>query len=96
MSQTLTVTDAKARLSELVAAVATTHEHVEITRNGEQAAVLMSFAELDALRETIALLSDAEAREQIREAEADIAEGRFIDAEELRETMLARRARSIS
>jgi len=31
MSQTLTVTDAKARLTELVAAVAMTHEHVEIT-----------------------------------------------------------------
>jgi prevent-host-death family protein len=58
MSRTLTVTDAKARLSELVAAVAATHEHIEITRNGEPAAVLVSPAELAALRMAIAILSD--------------------------------------
>jgi prevent-host-death family protein len=58
MTQTMTVTDAKARLSELVAAVAMTHDHVEITRNGEPAAVLISVEELTALRETIAILSD--------------------------------------
>ncbi len=32
MSETMTVTAAKAHLSELVAAVATTQDHVEITR----------------------------------------------------------------
>ena len=58
MTQTMTVTDAKARLSELVAAVATTHDHIEITRNGEPAAVLVSVDELATLRETIALLSE--------------------------------------
>jgi prevent-host-death family protein len=31
---------------ELVAAVATTHEHAEITRNGEPAALLLSHTEL--------------------------------------------------
>lgn len=35
MSQTMTVTDAKARLSELVAKVASTQDHIDITRNGE-------------------------------------------------------------
>jgi prevent-host-death family protein len=91
MSETLTVTDAKARLSELVAAVANTHEHVDITRNGEPAAVIVSYAELSALRETIALLSDARAVEDIRQAEVDIAAGDTTKAEDLREAMLARR-----
>lgn len=91
MTQTLTVTDAKARLSELVAAVARTHDHVEITRNGEPAAVLISSEELDALRETIAILSDPGAVAQIVESEADIAAGRLTDAEDLREAMMARR-----
>lgn len=91
MTQTMTVTDAKARLSELVAAVATTHDHVEITRNGEPAAVLVSVDELATLRETIALLSDAEAVAEIREARQDIAAGRVTPAEDIRETMLARR-----
>lgn len=91
MTQTMTVTDAKARLSELVAAVATTHDHIEITRNGEPAAVLISTEELDSLRETIAILSDPEAVAQIRESQADIAAGRLTDAEDIRDAMLARR-----
>jgi antitoxin YefM len=91
MSQTLTVTDAKARLSELVAMVERTQEHVDITRNGEPAAVLVSHAELTALRETIAILSDARAVEDIGQAQADIAAGKTTNATDLRETMLARR-----
>jgi prevent-host-death family protein len=91
MSQTMTVTAAKARLSELVAIVERTQEHVDITRNGEPAAVLVSYAELDALRETIAILSDPTLVEDIRQAEADIAVGNTVNAEELREAMQARR-----
>lgn len=93
MTRTLNVTDAKARLSELVAAVATTHDHVEITRNGEPAAVLVSPHELAALRETIAILSDPGAVAQIQASEADIAAGRLTDAEDIREAMLARHRR---
>lgn len=91
MTQTLNVTEAKARLSELVAAVATTHDHVEITRNGEPAAILVSVEELTALRETIAILSDPRAVADIAESEEDIAAGRVIDAEDLRAAMVARR-----
>jgi prevent-host-death family protein len=91
MTSTMNVTDAKARLSELVNAVATTHDSVEITRNGEPAAVLVSIEELRALRETVAILSDAAAVADIREAQEDIAAGRLTDAEELRDVMRARR-----
>jgi antitoxin YefM len=91
MSETITVTDAKARLSELVAAVAATQDHIEITRNGEPAAVLVSHAEMAALRETIAILSDPSAVEDIRQAEQDILAGRTVNAEEIRESMLSRR-----
>lgn len=91
MSQTMTVTDAKARLSELVAAVATTQEHVQITRNGEPAAVLVSHAEIAALRETIAVLSDPVVVEDIRQAEVDVLAKRTVNADELRESMLSRR-----
>ena len=88
----MTVTDAKARLSELVAMVERTQEHVDITRNGEPAAVLVSHAELEALRETIAILSDSRAVEDIRQGEADIAAGNTTNAEALRDAMRARRA----
>jgi antitoxin YefM len=88
----MTVTDAKARLSELVAMVERTQEHIDITRNGEPAAVLVSHAELEALRETIAILSDPTLVEDIRQAEADIPAGNTVNAESLREAMQARRA----
>ena len=91
MSQVLNVTDAKARLSELVAGVTTTHDHVEITRNGEPAAVLVSYSELQAMRETIALLTDREGASQIAEAEEDIAEGRVTDFEDMRDRVSERR-----
>jgi antitoxin YefM len=91
MSETITVTDAKARLSELVAAVAATQDHIEITRNGEPAAVLVSHAEIAALRETIAILSDPLAVEDIRQAEQDILAGRTVKAEGIRDSMFSRR-----
>jgi prevent-host-death family protein len=94
MSQTMTVTDAKARLSELVAMVEQTQEHIEITRNGEPAAVLVSHAELEALRETIAILSDATLVADIRQAEVDVAAGNTVNADSLREAMQARRPAS--
>ncbi len=94
MTQTLTVTETKARLSELVAAVETTQEHVEITRNGEPAAVLVSYAELAALRETVAVLSDPRAVEDIRQGEEDMQAGRTTNAEDIRTSMLSRRANS--
>jgi len=87
----MTVTNAKARLSQLVAAVASTHDHVEITRNGEPAAVLISYAEMAALRETIAVLSDPQTVDDIGQAEEDLRAGRTVNAEELRTSMLARR-----
>jgi prevent-host-death family protein len=86
----MTVTDAKARLSELVAMVEQTQEHIDIARNGEPAAVLVSHAELEALRKTIAILSDPTLVEDIRQAEADIAAGNTVDAESLRASMQAR------
>ena len=91
MSETMNVTEAKARLSELVASVAATQKHVEITRNGEPAAVLISHEELAALRETIAVLSDPQVVADIAEGLADIQAGRTTDAEDLRASMASRR-----
>jgi prevent-host-death family protein len=90
----MTVTDAKARLSELVAMVEQTQEHIDITRNGEPAAVLVSHAELEALRENIAILSDATLVADIRQAEVDVAAGNTVNADSLREAMQARRPAS--
>lgn len=87
---TIPLADAKARLSAVIDDVRDTHERVVITRNGRPEAVLMAVSDLQALEETLDLLSTPGALEQIRQAEADIAAGEAIDAAELRRELAAR------
>lgn len=70
-------------LSEIVDRVEREHDRVVITRNGREAAVLVSAADLAELEETLSVLSDPEALADIREADAAYARGdvvRGIDA----------------
>jgi prevent-host-death family protein len=87
---TIPLADAKARLSAVLDEVRDTHERVVITRNGRPEAVLMAVSDLEALEETLDLLSTPGAVEQIREAEADIAAGAAVDADELRRQLAQR------
>jgi antitoxin YefM len=87
---TIPLADAKARLSAVLDEVRDTHERVVITRNGRPEAVIMSVADLEALEETLDLLSTPGAVEQIRQAEADIAAGDAVDADELRRLLAVR------
>lgn len=65
-------------LSEVVDRVERQHERVIITRNGRDAAVVISPADLAELEETIAVLSDPEALADIREADAAYAQGNVV------------------
>lgn len=65
----------KANLSAFVERVVTTHDRVEITRNGTPAAVLIAPDDLTALEETIAILSDPELRRTVREGIDDVHAG---------------------
>lgn len=62
----LPLAEAKARLSQLVAEVSGTDEEIGLTRNGRAAAVLVSHDEFESWKETAAILSDREFREDIR------------------------------
>ncbi len=62
-------------LSEIVDRVEREHERVVITRNGRDAAVLLSAEDLAELEETLSVLSDPEALADIREADAAYARG---------------------
>ncbi|MEA2183577.1 MAG: antitoxin YefM [Solirubrobacteraceae bacterium] len=64
-------------LSEVVDRVEREHEHerVVITRNGHDAVVFISAADLAQLAETLCVLSDPEALQDIREAGAAYARG---------------------
>jgi prevent-host-death family protein len=57
-------------LSEIVDRVEREHDRVVITRNGREAAVLLSAADLAELEETLSVLSDPQAMADIREADA--------------------------
>jgi antitoxin YefM len=62
-----------------------------ITRNGRPEAVIISVSDLAALEETLDLLSTPGALEEIRLAEAEIARGEAIGAEELRQLIEQRK-----
>lgn len=64
--KTLSLSEAKMKLSGLVQAVGDTDEEVVITKNGAPAAVLISPGEFESLKETIAVRHDAALAEEIR------------------------------
>ena len=84
---TIPLADAKARLSAVLDEVRNTHERVVITRNGRPEAVIMSVSDLEALEETLDLLSTPGVLDEIRAAEEEIARGEATGADELRRLM---------
>ncbi|MCY4176785.1 MAG: type II toxin-antitoxin system Phd/YefM family antitoxin [Acidimicrobiaceae bacterium] len=67
--------EVRSRFSEFVERVNRHHERVVISRNGSPAAVLMSPEDLDSLEETLAVLSDSAAVEDLAEAHRAYLEG---------------------
>ncbi len=81
---TLSLSEIKARLSEVIDQVERQHDRVVLTRNGVPAAVIMSPDDLQALEDTLELLSDPSARSAVEAARQEIAAGKSFTAEELR------------
>ncbi|MFQ6394994.1 type II toxin-antitoxin system Phd/YefM family antitoxin [Nocardia sp. KC 131] len=84
--------EVKATLSEVVSRVRTQHERVTITVHGEPAAVLIAIEDLEALEETIAVLSDSATMTRLAESDAELARGEVVTADQLTKAM-ANRAR---
>jgi antitoxin YefM len=84
MSKTVPLTEARARLSELLDELERQHEQVIITRNGRPAAVLVSAAEQEALEETLDILQDEETLAALRESQEDVRAGRLTTLGEVR------------
>jgi prevent-host-death family protein len=64
--KTLSLSEAKMKLSELVENVCATDEEVIITKNGRPSAVLVSPDEFEGWKETMEIKSDAELMAEIR------------------------------
>jgi len=90
MTETFSLAHIKAHLSEVVDRVEHEHERVVLTRNGRPAAILVSPEDLEAIEDTLDLLSDPRALKEINQAREEIAEGHVLKAEALRAKYLAR------
>ncbi|MGD8800414.1 MAG: type II toxin-antitoxin system Phd/YefM family antitoxin [Desulfobacterales bacterium] len=64
--ETLSLSEAKMKLSELIERVQTTDTEIVITKNGRPAAVLVSPDEFDGWKETITIKSDKELMAEIK------------------------------
>lgn len=76
MAKILPISEVKAKLPELVNRVEELEEEIIVTRNGRPAAMLVSYADYERLKETLDVLSDAELMRQIRASEAFFASGK--------------------
>lgn len=70
MVKTFSLSDAKARFTELVASVDEQEAEVVVTKNGRPAAVLLNVNEYARLKETLDVLSDPAVMHQIAESRA--------------------------
>lgn len=74
--KTLSLSEAKMKLSSLVDAVHKTDEEVIITKNGSPAAVLISPDEFEGWKETVAIRSDSAFMDEIKKGMAALKKGK--------------------
>ena len=90
---TLSLADAKAYLSQLVARVRGQHERVYVTVHGKSSAVLLATEDLESIEETIEIDADADAMRRLHASEAELARGAVEGRGELAAAMARRRSR---
>ena len=83
MPKTISLSEAKARLSEIVKKVGDARDVYTISRGGKPAGVLLSVEEYESLLETLEILSDPEAMAALKEARREEKKGRLLTHEEV-------------
>ena len=81
---TIPLTEAKAKLNELVEDAVTTSERVTITRHGRPAAVLISVDDLETMEETLFWQSQPGVHEDIGTARTEAETGQLADESAVR------------
>ena len=93
MTRVNSLAEVKAHLSELVALVGAQHERITVTVHGRPAAVLLAVDDLEALEETIEVLSDAAVMQALAQADAELARDEGEGEESLAAAMRKRRGK---
>jgi antitoxin YefM len=91
--ETLPITEAKNRFTELADRAAAEHDHFTVTRNGHPHVMVVSVAEWDELQETIAILSDPQTRADLAESAEAAERGDFTTEEDMQAILDARLGR---
>lgn len=81
---TVPLTEAKARLNELVDEAVRTHERVTITRHGRPAVVLLSVEDLETMEETLFWQAQSGLSADVAQGREEIAAGALSDEAEIR------------
>jgi len=84
---TLPLAEVRKDLSKLIDSAVTTHERIEVTRNGRREAVLLSASDFDALMETLDVLADGDAVRELAQARDEMARGIWFDSEDVAAAM---------
>lgn len=93
MATVLSLAEVKAHLSELVGRVNAQHERISVTVHGKPSAVLIATEDLEALEESIAILSDPGTMRRLAPSEAELARGEGESEAEPAEVMAERHGR---
>lgn len=76
------ITQAKAKLLDMIRQLHDTNDTIAITKNGIPEAVLLSMKKFNGLLETIDVLADPAMMEQIQASSQDVQAGNLIDLDE--------------
>lgn len=91
MAQVIPVTQARRDLLKLVDEVNENYSRVDITKKGKIKATIVSAEYLESLEETIYTLENS--MDDIRQAEKELAAGKYITLEEFKKQLKKRNAR---
>lgn len=83
MNKVIALSEAKARLSEIMKEVSETRDVVTITKGGTAAGVLLSSEEYESLIETLEILSDPQLMAILKQSEKEAGKGKFLTHDEV-------------
>lgn len=87
---TVPLAEARQNFSALVDEAAATHQRVLVTRNGVPVVWIVSDEDFESIMETLDVLADAAAMQDVAQSKADSAAGRYVTAAEMEKIMAAR------